>query len=87
MGFWEELECEKLFDIPIEELELMGRCYKRLKKRGVSSVGDCIQLYVKVTRDKNLETDSVIRLLIDPLHLEIQLKEKGFWVYIERCYE
>lgn len=83
--FWTEMECEALYSVPIEELNLQLGTASVLQRTGISTVGDCIDHLLRI------ETGDAppIRGYGEDQHenLQNQMKTQGFWDYLELVRE
>jgi hypothetical protein len=83
--FWNEMECEALYRIPIEELNLdLGTAWA-LARTGVTSIGDCIDLLLRF--DAGIISHFSGYGLAEHENLVERLKVHGFWIYLERSRE
>ncbi len=72
---------EHLYDVPIEQLELSVFAIKALKKTGMTTVGDCVDFYVR-------GADAMISACHDffiatAREVQEKMKEHGYWSYVE----
>jgi hypothetical protein len=79
--FWDDMERQALYTLPIEQLELHANVIKSLHDMGIKTIGDCLDYFESPTSfksDPKLGSILWMRLIVMP-----KLKKMGFWKYFE----
>ena len=70
-----------LYEIPVEKLELSTEAIKQLKRTGITSIGDCIDFYIR--------GDDVLLPARPPFftimggEVKNKLMTSGYWSFVE----
>ena len=83
--FWDDMERQALYTLPLEKLELHVNIIESLHEMGIESIGDCLDYFENPSNfraEKKLGSSLWMRLIIQP-----RLKKLGFWKYFEKGNE
>jgi len=70
-----------LYDISIDELKLSIEAYNPLKRMGIESVGDIIDLYIRGTHTISLRTPPFGKIITG--EVKERLVDADYWKYVE----
>jgi len=73
---------EHLFDISITTLNLSDKAYKALMKTGMSTVGDCVDFYIRGNDVLISARTSSFEVLAN--ELKEKMVEFGYWDFVEK---
>ncbi len=75
---WNSLEHMALYEIPIETLGLSEKAIKAAKRLGVTSIGDCVDHFVRITSGI---AGSAPHEFFEAMETEVkpQLETHGYW--------
>jgi hypothetical protein len=80
--FWDEMERQALYTMPLDVLELKASMVKNLNDLGIENLGHCVDYFensAAFNRDGKVGMILWMRLVIQP-----RLKKLGFWKYVHQ---
>jgi DNA-directed RNA polymerase alpha subunit len=83
--FWNEPEYQALHEIPIEQLGLSPETVHLLKETGITSIGDCVDLYHLFRYATVSISSRVVEVLVNDVKEKLQ--EHDYWKHVEENLE
>jgi hypothetical protein len=81
-GFWDEMERQALYRIPLDTLELKESVVKNLNALGIDNIGSCVDYFENSAAFK---TDGKVGMILwMRLVVQPRLKKLGFWKYVNQ---
>ncbi|GAB5494063.1 MAG: hypothetical protein Phog2KO_42780 [Phototrophicaceae bacterium] len=77
----DELSYQHLYEIPISDLELSDKAYRALKRTGMTSIGDCIDFYIRLPNVMISARPSFIQVIVTEVKQKV--KDAEYWHFVE----